>query len=64
MAKRFRVIGERTGDIRLRQSPDREDPKYELWHVWKAGEVFAPPRHMDVTRALERGLIEEVKRGG
>ena len=48
-------------DLSLRQSSDPNDPKYELWHEWKAGEVFTPPAHMSVEKALARRIAEEVK---
>lgn len=63
MAKQYVVNGERTSDIRLRQSPDRSDPKYEEWFVWQAGEVFTPPAHMNVEKALARGVILPVSSG-
>lgn len=50
-------------DLSLRQSADKRQDTYEQWHEWKAGETFEPPRHMDVKRALERGIVEEVKDG-
>ena len=45
----------------LRKSSDKKQDSYEEWHEWKEGETFAPPAHMDVKRALERGIVEEVK---
>ena len=47
----------------LRQSADPADPKYESWYHWRAGETFAPPAHMDMRRALERVICEEVSDG-
>ena len=47
----------------LRQSPDPTSPKYDEWHVWKAGEVFTPPFHLNVESALRRGIMEKVKEG-
>jgi hypothetical protein len=29
------------------------------WLRWKDGEVFEPPDHMDVKRALARGIVVE-----
>ena len=51
-------------DMSLRQSSDPEDPKYGDWHEWPAGTVFTPPPHMNVERALQRGIMEPVKDGG
>lgn len=51
-------------DLSLRQSSDPKSPLYERWHEWKAGTVFAPPAHMRVDKALERGIVEEVKTNG
>jgi len=45
-------------DLSLRQSPDKKSPKYEQWHEWPAGTVFEPPKHMNIPKALERGIIE------
>ena len=47
----------------LRKSSDKKQDSYEEWHEWKEGETFTPPAHMDVKRALERGIVEEVKDG-
>ena len=47
-------------DLSLRQSKNPKDPKYERWHEWPAGTVFEPPKHMDIPRCLERGIIEPV----
>ena len=47
--------------LSLRQSSDKKQDSYDEWHEWKAGETFAPPAHMDVKRALERGIVEEVR---
>ena len=44
-------------DLSLRKRPD---PKCEDWHEWPAGTVFEPPKHMDIPRCLERGIIEPV----
>lgn len=30
------------------------------WLDWKDGEVFEPPKHMDVKRALERGIVGDL----
>lgn len=60
MAKRLRALI----DMSLRQSPDPQSPLYEQWHDWPAGTVFTPPAHMDVARALERGIAEEVRNDG
>lgn len=57
--KRYRALV----DCSLRQSPDPASPKYEQWHEWPAGTVFDAPKHLDVKRALERGIIEEVSGG-
>ena len=38
-----------------------DDP--EQWLSWEDGEEFTPPAHFNVERALERGIVEEVKRG-
>lgn len=51
-------------DLSLRQSPDTSSPLYEQWHQWKAGAVFTPPAHMDIARALARGIVEEVSASG
>lgn len=50
-------------DLSLRRSDDPKKDAYGQWHDWKAGETFEPPKHMDVKRALDRGLVEEVKDG-
>lgn len=47
-------------DLSLRQSPDPTSPLWEQWHEWKAGEIFSPPPHFRVDKALERGIVEEV----
>ena len=47
-------------DLSLRQSPDPKSPLFEEWHEWKAGAVFTPPAHMNVAKALARGIVEEV----
>ena len=43
--------------LSLRQSPDIASPKYEQWHEWAEGEVFTPPAHMRMDRAIERGIV-------
>mgnify|MGYP001559827416 CR=1 FL=1 len=45
-------------DLDLRARPD---PTCEDWLHWDAGEVFTPPSHFRVDKALERGVVEEVK---
>ena len=50
-------------DLSLRQSPDKKSPKFEQWHEWPRGTVFEPPKHMNVVKALERGIIETVGGG-
>ncbi len=47
--------------LSLRKSPDKDSPLWDEWHEWEAGAVFTPPAHMDVTRALERGIAEVSK---
>lgn len=47
-------------DLSLRKSPDPADPLYQQWHEWPAGKVFTPPAHMNVEKALARGIAEEV----
>ena len=60
--KKLRVV-EGFGPLSLRKSPDLASPLYEGWHVWQDGEEFTPPLHMRVDKALERGIVEEVKDG-
>ena len=50
-------------DLSLRQTDNKKSDRYEQWHEWKAGQEFEPPKHMDVKRALERGIVEEVSDG-
>ena len=50
-------------DLSLRQSKNPKDPKYEQWHEWPKGTVFEPPKHMNVSLSLERGIIETVGGG-
>lgn len=47
----------------LRQNPDHDSPKHDLWHVWEAGTVFTPPAHLNIESALARGIMVEVKEG-
>lgn len=47
-------------DLSLRQSSDPKDPKYEDWFEWKEGQEFEAPAHMNVKKALERGIVEVV----
>ena len=56
MKKKYRALTR----LSLRRSPDPENPRYQEWHEWREGETFVPPAHMDVARALERGIVEEV----
>ena len=60
--KKLRVIAG-FGPLSLRKSPDQSSPLYEAWHVWQDREEFTPPPHMRVDKALERGIVEEVKDG-
>lgn len=60
MAKQFRALV----DMSLRRSADPAAPAYQEWHEWKAGDVFTAPANLNVKRALERGLMEEVKASG
>lgn len=46
-------------DMSLRQSPDPQSPLFERWHDWSAGTVFTPPTHMNIKKALERGIMVE-----
>jgi hypothetical protein len=48
-------------DLSLRQSSDKEDPKYNEWFEWPEGKVFEPPEHMDIKKALKRGIVELVE---
>lgn len=45
-------------DMSLRKRPDR---RCNDWHNWKKGTVFTPPPHMDVERAIARGIAEPAK---
>ena len=49
--------------LSLRQSPDPKSPLYEQWFDWAEGEEFAPPEHMKIDLALQRGVVEEVSSG-
>lgn len=60
MAKKYRVV-EGFGPLGLRKSPDKESPLYEQWFSWQDGETFTPPPHMNIAKALERGIIVEVR---
>lgn len=55
-------------DMGLRKSPDLASPLYGEWWDWPANTVFEPPPHLDVARALARGIVrlvtEETKDGG
>lgn len=44
-------------DLSLRAKPD---PLCDEWLHWKEGDVFEPPAHMNVKRALASGKIEEL----
>lgn len=50
-------------DEDLEQLPEgievERNPDYDDWLEWAAGTVFEPPAHMNVARALERGIAEE-----
>lgn len=52
------------GPLSLRKSPDKNSPLYLEWYSWGDGQVFEPPEHMNVDRALQRGIVEEVKGNG
>lgn len=54
--KRYRAVV----DMSLRQSPDPASPLFEQFFDWAAGQEFVPPKHMNVKRALERGIMVEV----
>ena len=47
--------------LSLRKSPDKDSPLWGEWHEWEEGTVFTPPAHMDVARALARGIAEVPK---
>ena len=54
-------------DLSLRQSANPREAAYQEWYEWKAGEEFEPPPHLDIERALARGIIgyvEEVSDDG
>lgn len=59
-AKKYRALQA----MSLRQSPDPKSPQWNEWHEWRAGTVFTPPAHLNIERARERGLIEEVVTDG
>lgn len=46
--------------LSLRQSPDRDSPLWEEWFNWSGGEVFTPPAHFMIEKALARGIVEVV----
>ena len=54
MAKKLKALT----DLSLRARPD---PDCEDWLHWRKGEVFEPPVHFRVEKALERGIVQEVK---
>jgi uncharacterized protein YaiE (UPF0345 family) len=47
-------------DMSLRKSADPNDPAYEEWYDWKAGETFDAPSNLKVDLALKRGIVEVV----
>lgn len=47
--------------LSLRKSPDRKSPLWGEWFEWEEGTVFTPPPHMNVARALARGIAEVPK---
>lgn len=51
-------------DLSLRQSNDPESPDYQKWHQWPTGTEFTAPWNLRVDKALERGIVEEVKSDG
>ena len=53
MTKRLKALT----DLDLRARPD---PECEEWRHWKKGQIFEPPSHFRVDKALERGIVEEV----
>ena len=48
-------------NLSLRKAGDPKDPEYNEWHDWKAGATFDAPEHMDVKRAIARGIAEPAK---
>ena len=44
--------------LSLRKSPDRKSPLWDEGFVWEKGVTFAPPPHMMVDRAIDRGIAE------
>lgn len=52
-SKQYRALT----NLSLRQSSDPQSPLYEQWHEWPEGSVFTPPKHMNVDKALERGIV-------
>ena len=55
-AKKLRALT----PLSLWKNPKRPPKGPDDWHEWKKGDVFEPPAHMKVDRALERGIAEEV----
>ncbi len=47
--------------LSLRKSSDKDSPLWGEWFEWETGTVFTPPAHMDVARALARGIAEVPK---
>ena len=47
-------------DLDLRARPD---PHCEDWLHWSAGDIFEPPPHLRIDKALERGIVEVVTDG-
>jgi len=44
--------------LSLRQSADKRSKDYDKWFVWEKGNVFDPPKHLNVQRALARGIAQ------
>jgi hypothetical protein len=59
MPKKYRALTDLSLWKTAGKMPDPfDDPKQ--WWTAKAGEEFTPPGHMNIKKALERGIVEEV----
>lgn len=59
MKKHYRALV----DMALRKAPDPKSPLWNEEYSWPAGTVFEAPAHLNIQRALERGIMEEVTDG-